>query len=106
MAFLSLGLLELVHCFNIKSEESIFKVGLFKNKYLIGAFLLGTLLQVGVVLIPYISSIFKVVPLNYNQWIIVIIISILPIFIIEGQKKINDLEFDKNFSCQMWKHNV
>ena len=25
MAFVSLGLLELVHCFNIKSEQSIFK---------------------------------------------------------------------------------
>ena len=25
MAFVALGMLELVHCFNIKSEESIFK---------------------------------------------------------------------------------
>ena len=33
MAFVSLGLLELVHSFNIRTEESIFKVGLFQNKY-------------------------------------------------------------------------
>ena len=35
MAFISLGMLELVHSFNIKSDESIFKSGLFENKYLI-----------------------------------------------------------------------
>lgn len=106
MAFVSLGLLELVHGFNIRSEESIFKEGIFKNKYLVGSFVLGTILQVGVVLIPQISSIFKVVALNNKQWLYVSIISILPIFIIEAQKKINELQFNKNFSCQTWKHNV
>ena len=38
MAFVSLGLLELVHSFNIKSEESLFKTEIFENKYLIGSF--------------------------------------------------------------------
>ena len=41
MAFVAIAMLELVHSFNVKSEESIFKVGLFENKYLIGAFILG-----------------------------------------------------------------
>ena len=36
MAFVALGVLELVHSFNIKSDESIFKVGIFENKFLIG----------------------------------------------------------------------
>ena len=35
MAFVSLGIIELIHSFNIRSEESIFKVGVFKNKYLV-----------------------------------------------------------------------
>ena len=35
MAFVSLGMIEMVHSFNIRSEESIFKVGLFHNKYLV-----------------------------------------------------------------------
>ena len=34
MAFISLSLLELIHSFNVRSEESLFKAGLFKNKYL------------------------------------------------------------------------
>ena len=39
MAFVTLGLIELVHCFNIRSEESIFKASLFHNKYLVRSFL-------------------------------------------------------------------
>ena len=95
MAFVSLGLLELVHSFNIKSEQSIFKIGLFENKYLVGAFVLGTLLQVFVVLVPSIAQIFKLVPLNNIQWLYTILISIMPIFVIELQKKFNEIKFGK-----------
>lgn len=69
MAFVSLGLLELIHSFNIKSDESIFKVGLFENKYLMGAFILGAILQVVVVVIPSVAEIFKLVPLTQTQWL-------------------------------------
>lgn len=95
MAFISLSMLELVHSFNVRSEESLFKAGLFKNKYLIGAFLIGTILQVGVVIIPKIADIFDVVPLNNKQWIYTAIISILPLAIVEIQKKINTIRFER-----------
>ena len=92
MAFVSLGLLELVHSFNIKSEESIFKVGLFENKYLLGAFILGALLQIVVVVIPYVAEIFKLVPLTQVQWMYTFGISILPLIIMEIQKAFNKIE--------------
>ena len=92
MAFVALGMLELVHSFNVKSEESIFKVGFFENKYLVGAFVLGALLQLVVVMIPVLASVFKLVPLNGVQWLITLGISILPLIIMEGQKKLNGLE--------------
>lgn len=95
MAFLSLGLLELVHSFNIKSEESIFKVGFFENKYLVGALILGTILQVGVVCVPALADIFNLVPLNTIGWIYVALISISPIVIMEMQKKFNEIKFGK-----------
>lgn len=95
MAFISLGMLELIHSFNVKSEESIFKVGLFENKYLIGAFLLGTILQLGIVFVPSFAEIFKLTELNSTQWLITIIISITPIIIVELQKKFNELKFGK-----------
>lgn len=95
MAFISLSMLELVHSFNIRSEESIFKIGMFKNRYLIGAFILGIILQVSVAVIPQIATIFDVVPLNNIQWLYTITISILPIFIMETQKKINEIKYGK-----------
>ena len=96
MAFVSLGLLELVHSFNIKTEESIFKTGIFENKYLIGSFILGTLLQVIVVIVPSLAKIFELVPLNFVQWIYTILISIMPIFIIEVQKMFKEKSDSKN----------
>lgn len=93
MAFVSLGLLELIHSFNIKSDESIFKVGLFENEYLMGAFILGAILQVVVVVIPSVAEIFKLVPLTQTQWLYTFGISILPLIIIELQKM-----FDKTDS--------
>ncbi len=95
MAFISLGMLELIHCFNIKSEESIFKAGILENKYLIGAFILGTVLQIGIVFIPSIAEIFKLTMLNQTQWIITILISIVPVIVMEVQKKFNEIKFGK-----------
>ena len=95
MAFIAIGMLELVHSFNIKSEQSIFKIGILENKFLIGSFILGIFVQTIVVIIPAFANIFKLVPLNQVQWIITIIISILPIPIMELQKKVNEFKFGK-----------
>ena len=86
MAFISIGILELVHSFNVKSEKSIFKTGLFENKFLIGSFILGIFVQVIVVLIPQLAEIFELVPLTGLQWGITLLISILPVPIMEIQK--------------------
>ena len=95
MAFVALGLLELVHSFNIKNEDSILKSGFLENKYLLGSFILGIVLQVIVVIIPSIAEVFNLVPLTRTQWIYTIVISILPLPIIELQKKFNELKFGK-----------
>lgn len=89
MAFIAIGILELVHSFNIKSEKSILKTGIFENKFLVGSLILGILVQTIVVLIPQLAEIFKLVPLTGTQWIITLLISILPIPIIEVQKFID-----------------
>lgn len=101
MAFVALGLLELIHSFNIKSEGSILEKGALNNKFLIGSFILGTLLQVIVVIIPYFANIFSLVTLNQTQWIYTIIISFLPLPIIEMQKWINKMRFKNNIELPM-----
>lgn len=96
MAFISLSLLELIHSFNVRSEEeSLLKIGIFKNIYLIGAFLLGLVLQVVVIAVPNIAMIFQAVPLNSKQWVYTLLISFSPIIIVEIQKKINEIHFGK-----------
>ncbi len=95
MAFVSIGVLELVHSFNIKSDKSIFEVGIKNNKYLIGSFLIGVVIQTIVVIIPAFAKIFKLVPLNKLQWIITGIICVLPIPIMELQKKMDEKRCEK-----------
>ena len=89
MAFVAIGMTELIHSFNIKSEKSILKTGILENKYLIGSFILGTIVQTIVVIIPSLAEIFKLVPLNSIQWIITLALSFLTIPIMELQKKVN-----------------
>ncbi len=71
------------------------KCGFFENKYLLGAFILGTIMQVIVVTVPSFTSVFKLVPLNKTQWLYTLGISVLPIIIIELQKKLNEIKFGK-----------
>ena len=94
MAFVSLGLLELVHSFNIKSDKSIFEVGIFENKYLIGAFFIGIIMQIVVVIIPECAEIFKLVPLSQTQWTYTLGISVIPLIIIQTLKKIKEIKYD------------
>ena len=95
MAFLSIGFLELVHSINVKNEKSIFETGIFENKYLVGSFILGVFIQAIVVVIPFLANIFELVPLNGIQWLITIIISVIPIPIMELQKKMNETKLEK-----------
>ncbi len=101
MAFVSLGMLELVHVFNIRSEESIFRTNIFSNKYLIVAFVLGTVLQISVVVIPSLAQIFEVKPLNGIQWLYTITISLLPIVIMELQKFLNKSKLPKKYDKKL-----
>lgn len=89
MCFAVLSLSQLFHAFNMRSDHSIFHIGWFTNKKLILSFLVCTFLQIIVISYPPLASIFKVVPLHSTQWGIVFFLSILPILIVELQKRSN-----------------
>lgn len=86
MAFATLSISQLIHAFNMKTEKSIFSINLFNNIYLVGALIIGTTLQVLVISVPFLSNIFKVVPLNYVQWSVVAILCFMPIVLVELEK--------------------
>lgn len=89
MAFATLGLIQLAHAMNTRSnEKSIFKIGLFSNRFMNGAILLTSVLQVGIILIPGLNSLFRVTHLNLSQWGIVLAASLSIIPIVEVIKLI------------------
>ncbi len=86
MAFAVLSISELIHVFDVRSEQSIFKTSLLSNKKLLLSVFICLILEVSVITIPALASIFKCVCLNFEQWMIVAILSISPMFISEIEK--------------------
>jgi Ca2+-transporting ATPase len=87
MAFAVLSISQLIHAFNMRSEKSLFSIGAFSNKYLIGALIAGVILQVSVIMLPPLAPLFGVHPLSGVQWLIVAVLSVMPLLIIELQKR-------------------
>ncbi|MEG0497399.1 MAG: cation-translocating P-type ATPase [Carnobacterium sp.] len=82
MAFITLGMLQLFHAFNVKSvEKSLFTVGFFKNKMFNLSILVSGALLAVVVLVPGLNDAFRVSHLDIQQWLIVLgaSFSIIPI---------------------------
>ena len=84
MAFVVLSVSQLFFSLNMRStKKSIFSVGLFTNKYLIASIAFGILIQFAVITIPFLAGVFKVYALTLNDWILVILISLVPLVINE-----------------------
>ena len=98
MTFFALGTLELIHSFNIKSEQSILENSILENKYLVMSLIAGIIMQIVVIIIPQLAKIFELTTLTMQQWIITAVISILPIPIIEIQKSINKINEEKSYT--------
>ncbi len=72
MAFATLALARLFHGFNCRGEESIFKLGLFTNKWVPLAWLGGFVLLALVLFVPFLQSAFSVAPLTGMQFVQII----------------------------------
>lgn len=86
MAFAVLSLSQLIHAFNMRSEHSLSHLPVFSNLWLMGALVVGIILQVSVIMVPFLAVIFKVVPLDNVQWLLVAGLSIAPLPIVELEK--------------------
>jgi Ca2+-transporting ATPase len=87
MAFTTIVTFELVNAFNCRSEKgSLFKVGFFKNKWLLLAIGASFLLQVMVIYTPGISDAFNTVPLGLYDWAVVIVVSLSVFAAVEAFK--------------------
>lgn len=71
-AFVTLVLTQLTHVFECKSEhKTLFNIPLFNNKFLVLAVLCSLLMILSVVYVPFLSSIFKTVPLTLDEWLLI-----------------------------------
>jgi P-type Ca2+ transporter type 2C len=84
MAFVVLSVSQLIHSLNMRHpSKSIFQVGFFTNKYLIASVLFGIFLQDVVITVPFLRDVFKVFDLNTNDWLLVGLLSIVPLIVNE-----------------------
>lgn len=77
IAFTTLVLLQLVYVFECRSETMV-RVKLGGNPYLVGAVLVSLLLQVLVLYVPTLGKTFQTVPLGWSHWALVLVVVFLP----------------------------
>ncbi len=86
MAFATLCFSRLLHGFNSRSQQSIFKIGVFSNKYLWISTILGYLLLEFVLSFKPLMGVFEVAALTLNQRSIVYGLSFMPLILIQIYK--------------------
>ena len=89
MAFFVLSVSQLVHSFNMRSENSVLRGGIFKNKYLLLSFAMGVTAQLAIMYIVPVSELFGICPLNGTCLLICTLLSFMPLLIVEMQKAVN-----------------
>ena len=89
MAFATLGLIQLLHAFNVKSVyQSVFKVGLFRNRTFNWAIPVAFVLLMATIVVPGFNNLFHVSHLSLTQWLAVIVGSFLIVVFVELVKAI------------------
>lgn len=84
MAFVVLAASQLFYSLSMRNEtKSIFQIGVFSNRYLIGSILIGIFLQDIVISIPFLANAFGVQMLSLRDWSIVIGFALIPLVVNE-----------------------
>ena len=99
MAFMTLGLIQLFHAYNVKSVfKSLFSMNPFENRALNLATLGSGLLLLGVVFTPVINEYFDITQPNLQGWIIIVLASFSITILTEITKWIlRTLKIDEKF---------
>jgi Ca2+-transporting ATPase len=87
MTFATLITAELLRAFSSRSERhTIFEIGVFSNKKLTYATLFSLILLIVVIYLPILQPIFDTYPLGFMDWLIVLLLSFLPLLVGEVYK--------------------
>ena len=92
MAFLVLCLSQIVHALNQHSSTlSVFSKNHPRNRYLYFAMLASFAILMFVVFVPPVANFFSLVSLSFNEWVIVLLLSMTPLVIVEIFKLIRNI---------------
>jgi Ca2+-transporting ATPase len=87
MAFATLSLCELFRAYTVRSERaSIFRLGVFSNRYMQYAVGASVILLLLVINVPFLQPVFNTEFLSLREWAVVLGLSILPAFFEELTK--------------------
>jgi len=87
MVFTTLGLAQMSNVLSVRAEgRSVFSVGFFSNPPLVGAVLLTIVLQLLVVYVPFLQTVFDTRPLSPTELGVAAGLAVLLFFILEGVK--------------------
>lgn len=107
MAFSVLCFSQLSHVIAIRSaHESIFKIGFFSNKTMIGALIITFCLQMMIIYSPFFNEIFKTHPLTLNELLITIAVSSSVFWAVELEKWMKRLRNGSKIKNEKLKQNI
>lgn len=79
MAFITLSASELVRAYTARSEHaSLFRIGVFSNKYMQYAVALSLVLLLAAVYIPFLQGVFNTQPLGLHEWTLILPLLLVP----------------------------
>lgn len=80
LAFLTIIGCQLFYTFSFRHEyKSIFRVGFLSNRYLFGSVVIGLLLQLIVLYVPFMTEAFKLKAIGVQEWLFVLAMSVVPL---------------------------
>ena len=88
MAFATICIARLLHGFNCRSKQPLYKIGLLTNKSSIYAFIIGIALLHMILFVPALHQLFMIADLKMEQLLYVYIFALLPTLIIQIRKVI------------------
>ena len=83
VAFLVLAYSSILHVFNVRSSQSIFKVNLATNKSLLEMAVLSLVITTVIALLPFTQELFGLVHVSLNHWLLVGFLSVVPLAVNE-----------------------
>lgn len=82
ICFMTLNLVEFVAAFAFRSDRlSLFQIGVFKNRWLIGAVLVSFGMTLPLLYVPFLREVFNTYPLTFGDWAVIFVsaLTILPV---------------------------